>query len=186
MKRALIWLVVVVSCGSGSIYPATAQESIPERIGDLPYKGAKRFEDPRLGMVLVYEREQSEMLSIYVYDLGLESIPRDLQSEVVVSQFRQAQGDVSAADTWQEVTLQSEGTKVLGADGAEVRAHEAVYVLMLQERRMASYLYLLSTGRAFLKVRYTAPLEAESPAPPLPEQLDLEIGKLLKSWIESE
>jgi hypothetical protein len=67
-----------------------------------------------------------------------------------------------------------------------VEAHEAVYVVKVGERRMASYLYVLSTGHAFVKVRYSQALPGDGPAPPLPEEMRVALGEVFSSWMEPE
>lgn len=171
--------------------PAAAQRlkpELPKEVAGLPFRRTQTFEDPRLGMGVLYRAEEPgpPILSIYIYDLGLDEIPRDIHSDTVRGNFLQARGDIETVDAIDTFELQSEGVATLGSEGSTVEAHEAVYVVRVGERRMASYLYVLGTGHAFVKVRYSQALPGDGPAPPLPEELRAALGDVFSSWMAPE
>lgn len=69
------------------------EDALPPQLGELDYAGMDAYADPRLGVTIRYERGITQA-DIYLYDLGLPSIPSDLQAEEVKEFFRQAMGEV--------------------------------------------------------------------------------------------
>jgi hypothetical protein len=70
--------------------------SIPERVGSLTYRQSVDFESktPGLGYALRFSGPSGWLVDVYLYDLGLKTIPADVDSGVVRDQLRQARGDV--------------------------------------------------------------------------------------------
>jgi hypothetical protein len=71
--------------------------SIPDRVGSLSYEKSVDFESktPGLGYALRFSSPTGWLVDVYLYDLGLKSIPADPESSVVKDQLAQARGDVS-------------------------------------------------------------------------------------------
>jgi len=71
--------------------------SIPDRVGSLSYVQSVDFESktPGLGYALRFAGPTGWLVDVYLYDLGLKSIPADPESSVVRDQLAQARGDVS-------------------------------------------------------------------------------------------
>jgi hypothetical protein len=70
--------------------------SIPDWVGSLVYKETVDFESksPGLGYALRFSGQPGWLVDVYLYDVGLKSIPSDIESDVVKAQFAQAKGDV--------------------------------------------------------------------------------------------
>ena len=70
--------------------------SIPDRIGSLVYARTVDFESksPGLGYALRFGGQPGWMVDVYLYDLGLKTIPAGAESDVIRNQLAQARGDV--------------------------------------------------------------------------------------------
>ena len=70
--------------------------SIPDRVGSLSYRQTVDFESktPGLGYALRFAGPPGWLVDVYLYDLGLKTIPSDPESDVVREQLAQARGDV--------------------------------------------------------------------------------------------
>ena len=70
--------------------------SIPDRVGSLVYARTIDFESksPGLGYALRFGGQPGWMVDVYLYDLGLKTIPSDAESEVIKNQLTQARGDI--------------------------------------------------------------------------------------------
>src|SRR5262249_37087564 len=87
-----------------SAAPAFAQEkqknvyglSIPDRVGGLVYARTIDVESksPGLGSALRFGGKPGWMVDVYLYDLGLKTIPSDAESDVIKNQLAQARGDI--------------------------------------------------------------------------------------------
>ena len=99
--RALLFAAVA---GAVTTAAALAQEksqtvyglSIPDRVGSLVYVRTIDFESKSrgLGYALRFGGKPGWMVDVYLYDLGLKTIPSDPESDVVREQLAQARGDV--------------------------------------------------------------------------------------------
>ncbi len=100
--RAWLLAIAVVALTAAT---ALAQEksktvfglSIPDRVGSLSYRQSVDFESktPGLGYALRFAGPTGWLVDVYLYDLGLKTIPADVESGVVRDQLAQARGDVS-------------------------------------------------------------------------------------------
>ena len=99
-----ILTVVAVLVSAAAVFAQEKQEklkvvyglSIPDRVGGLVYGRTVDFESksPGLGYALRFEGKPGWMVDVYLYDLGLKTIPADAESEVIKNQLAQARGDV--------------------------------------------------------------------------------------------
>ena len=69
---------------------------IPDRVGSLTYRQSVDFEskNPGLGTALRFSGPTGWLVDVYIYDLGLKTIPADPESDAIRSQLAQARGDV--------------------------------------------------------------------------------------------
>ena len=103
MRKAVAGILTVIAV-LVSAAAAFAQEkltsvyglSIPDRVGSLVYARTVDFESrtPGLGYALRFGGQPGWLVDVYLYDLGLKTIPADAESEVIRSQLAQARGDV--------------------------------------------------------------------------------------------
>lgn len=136
--------------------------SIPDRVGSLSYERTVDFESktPGLGYALRFGGRSGWMVDVYLYDLGLKTIPADAESEVVRNQLAQARGDVfelGKRGTYAGVT--DTGDFRIPAAG-KPRFICAGFNYLRGDRvdiDVDSYLCLSSWNDKFVKVRMTAP-----------------------------
>ena len=136
--------------------------SIPDRVGSLVYARTVDFESktPGLGYALRFGGQPGWLVDVYLYDLGLKTIPADAESEVIRSQLAQARGDVfelGKRGTYADVT--DKGDFTVPASG-KPRFICSSFGYRRGERvdiDVESYLCLSSWKDKFVKVRMTAP-----------------------------
>jgi hypothetical protein len=136
--------------------------SIPDRVDSLAYARTVDFESktPGLGYALRFAGPPGWMVDVYLYDLGLKSIPVDAESEVIRNQLAQARGDVfelGKRGTYADVT--DKGDFTVPATG-KPRFICSSFSYRRGERvdiDVESYFCLSSWKDKFVKVRMTAP-----------------------------
>ncbi len=167
MRRARAGILAVVAV-LVSAAAALAQEklqtvyglSIPDRIGSLSYGQTVDFESksPGLGYALRFGGRAGWMVDVYLYDLGLKSIPADPESELVRNQLAQARGDVfelGKRGTYANVS--DKGDFAVPATG-KPRFVCSSFEYLRGERvdiEVESYLCLSSWNNRFVKIRMT-------------------------------
>ena len=165
-----ILTVVAVLVSAAAVFAQEKQEklkvvyglSIPDRIGGLVYARTVDFESksPGLGYALRFEGKPGWMVDVYLYDLGLNTIPADAESEVIKNQLAQARGDVfelGKRGTYANVT--DKGGFSVPASG-KPRFICASFGYLRGDRvdiDVESYLCLSSWKDKFVKIRMTAP-----------------------------
>jgi len=136
--------------------------SIPDRVGSLVYGRTVDFEStsPGLGYALRFSGQPGWMVDVYLYDLGLKTIPADAESDVIRNQLARARGDVfelGKRGTYANVT--DKGDFPVPATG-KPRFVCSSFSYLRGERvdvDVESYLCLSSWKNKFVKVRMTAP-----------------------------
>lgn len=169
MRRARAGIVAVIAVLVSAV-AASAQEKlksvyglpIPDRVGSLVYGRSIDFESksPGLGYALRFGGQPGWMVDVYLYDLGIKSIPADAESDVIKSQLAQARGDVfelAKRGTYANVT--DKGDFSVPATG-KPRFICSSFGYLRGERvdmDVESYLCLSSWNDKFVKIRMTAP-----------------------------
>jgi hypothetical protein len=136
--------------------------SIPDRVGSLVYERTIDFESktPGLGYALRFAGQPGWMVDVYLYDVGLKTIPEDAESDVIKNQLAQARGDV--------FELGKRGTYSNVADRGDFKVPATgkprFICSSFNYRRgdrvdidVDSFLCLSSWSNKFVKVRMTAP-----------------------------
>lgn len=136
--------------------------SIPDRVGSLTYRQSVDFEskNPGLGTALRFSGPTGWLVDVYIYDLGLKTIPADPESDVIKSQLAQARGDV--------YELAKRGTYANVADKGDFSVPETgkprFVCLSFSYQRgdrvdvaVDSFLCLTSWRDKFVKLRMTGP-----------------------------
>lgn len=169
MRKAVAGILTVIAV-LVSAAAAFAQEkltsvyglSIPDRVGSLVYARSVDFESksPGLGYALRFGGQPGWLVDVYLYDLGLKTIPADAESEVIRNQLAQARGDVfelGKRGTYADVTdkgdftVPASGKPRFVCSSFSYRRGERVDI------DVESYLCLSSWNDKFVKVRMTAP-----------------------------
>src|SRR5215467_1196410 len=90
-------LQAAAAADDGALKLLPSPLEMPRRIGPMVTDGAGHaYEDPRLGISYMYEGA-GLLLTVYVYDAGVESIPDGPDSAAVCEQFEEAKLGVTQA-----------------------------------------------------------------------------------------
>jgi hypothetical protein len=127
---------------------------------------------PGLGFSAGY-RHRNATSTLYVYDLGLKSIPDDISSSVLVRQFEQARSDIAAAQAG-ATALDSSGRFTLADARNRPRLTCEGFNLKRGDQAVATYLCLGVANGKFFKVRTTA-LQ--------PEGSQDELRRFIGAWV---
>lgn len=185
LARALISVLLFLLSGPYYIAKAQQQDTLPKIIAGLPFKDAKKFEDPRLGLGVTYENEGAS-LTLFIYNAGQKEIPTGIDGSVLREQFEQSKGDVQEAvrqNMLDKAALEREGVAHLGSHEPTVPVREAVFELKKGNNEFKSYLYITAGNNFLFKVRYTVPKAGEQLKGPSPEMISREVGDLISSWL---
>jgi hypothetical protein len=136
--------------------------SIPDRVGSLSYVQSVDFESktPGLGYALRFSGASGWLVDVYLYDLGLKTIPADPESSVVRDQLAQARGDVfELAKRGTYANLTDAGDFTVPASG-KPRFICLSFSYQRGDRvdvAVDSFLCLTSWRDKFVKIRMTGP-----------------------------
>lgn len=191
MRKAsagVLTVVAVLVSAVAALAQASAQEksrivyglSIPDRVGSLVYGRTVDFESrsPGLGYALRFAGRPGWMVDVYLYDLGLKTIPAGAESSIVRDQLVQARGDVfelGKRGTYAKVTDKGAfAVPAVGKPGFVCSSFSYLRGDRL-DIDVESYLCLSSWNNKFVKVRMTAPKGTLS---------RLDATDFVQAWIE--
>jgi hypothetical protein len=177
--KGRVWVLASALLAVSAVLAIAAESkpTLPPQIGGLPYKEAKKFKDPALGMALIYQREKS-ILTIFIYNGGVGDIPIGIDTVVALKQFEQAKADVLASKAWTTVRLVSDGAVLLGSK-ANLKAYLALFEASAGEAKYNSILYLTTGRNTFYKARLTTPTESAILEPEAMAQLRRDLGDFI-------
>lgn len=154
--------------------------SIPDRVGSLTYRQSVDFESktPGLGTALRFSGPTGWLVDVYIYDLGLKTIPAEPESSVIKDQLAQARGDV--------YELARRGTYANVADKGDFTVPETGKPRFICQSfsyqrgdrvdvAVDSYLCLTSWRDKFVKLRMTGPKGSIARA---------DVNAFTRAWIE--
>ena len=135
---------------------------LERKIGDLTLIKVTDFEKRQrgLGVGASYQGKDQFRGDIFIYNLGLSNIPREMSTKVMVDQLRQAQGDIYTHEkkgTYRSVKRLDESSTFLGNPSLDVKALSAKFSYSLDGTERLSYLYLTSYKKHFIKIRISFP-----------------------------
>jgi len=157
-------LVLLLVSGPAAAEPLTVSGfAFPDRVGDFARAAMQDYEkkQPGLGQGVAYTRGPW-LANVYVYDMRRASIPDDPASDVLKSQFAQAQDDIFTSrrqGRWLAVELKrtfmypESGTPRLNCADFKLRTRENADV--------DSTLCVGGAKNKFLKFRVTGPAGAD-------------------------
>jgi hypothetical protein len=180
LRHAL--LVAVLGLAGAVARAAESKPLVPTQIGGLPYKTAKKFDDPALGISLSYQGDNTT-LNIFVYNGGVGDIPNGIDTVVALQQFEQAKSDVLASKAWTTVRFVSDGT-VLLASKANLKSYLALFEASDGDTQYYSILYLTTGRNRFYKARLTTRKGNPILEPEPMAQLRRDLGDFIVSLIQ--
>jgi hypothetical protein len=142
------------------------EESLPSQLGELSYAGCEVYDDPRLGAKIRYEFGITKA-DLYLYDLGMASIPTEIDDPLLTEAYRQSCREVMTladAGMYLDCELCKSEYLNLGMEGtkpsflwAAFRYRQAPGQFTSTEELRYSHIFLRTDGGFFNKVRYTYP-----------------------------
>lgn len=138
--------------------------ALPKELGELAYAGFELYDDERLGVKLRYERAITKA-DVYLYDLGLHSVPTNIRSDTVREFFQQACGEVFAlGDRGMYLDLEVKASQYLHVPDdapeplflwAAFYYRQAASPFVADEGFRFSHIFLRTDAGYINKVRYT-------------------------------
>jgi hypothetical protein len=157
--------------------------SFPVLLGEMKRGEVTNFEENQrgLGLGVSYSATNVAVADVFVYDLGLKTIPDDLRSKQVLSHFSQVKGDIGR--TYQSVQQLSENVSSTARAGSDsmfraLSAHFS-YIHPNDGGERRSYIYLTVYNDNFVKVRFSYRKENETEARKLLPTFLNDLGRLL-------
>jgi hypothetical protein len=182
-KRLRLVLPVAMLALAGSVARAAdSKPLVPKEIGGLAYKGAKKYDDPALGMALTYLGDNTT-LNIFVYNGGVGDMPHGIDTVVALQQFEQAKGAVLASEAWTTARFVSDGTVLLGSK-ANLKSYLALFEVTAGDKQYHSILYLTTGRNRFYKGRLTTPKGNPILEPEAMAQLRRDLGDFIIGLIQ--
>ncbi len=162
---AMALAVLAMECASA----ATSFDGLtfPDQVGGAQLGQTEDFESRRAGLGYgVSYQKPGWAIDIYIYDLGLSSIPDDATSEVVKAQLKKASGDILALEKrGAYADVRHTGSFVIkGSDGRARFGCEDFTYLRQDMGKVDSYLCVTGWQNKFIKFRLTTAHDAGSAA----------------------
>ena len=158
----------------------------PDRVAILEKRAevtSYEAKHPGLGISVGYDAS-GMTVTVYVYKMGMKSIPTNLNSLVLKNQFKQAASDIVSLGElgyYSNVKKISDGEVSWGAAGADKRSLHAFYSYSQKGQDRLSHLYLMGFRNHFFKVRFTYDKEVEKPAEKVQKKFLKEFSRILGS-----
>ena len=157
--RFLYALIVLLTAATASAQSldSTAGVTFPARLGQLAYDRKHTFPQKELGIALLYRLPGRPLwATVYIYNLGLATLPSDLADTVVTEAFSKVLGDVKQAASMGQVkdlNLQDETPRQFTAASCGRTLLRTDFQFRGQEGPLKSYALLTTHANHFLKVR---------------------------------
>jgi hypothetical protein len=189
MKRtAYICLLVALAATAGAARAETFRDGatgllFTDRLAGLSMVGVTDYEKERPGLgVGVGYNGPGITLTIYLYTLGMKSIPESPDSEVFRKHFDQCMGDIITAGQrglYADVKKLSEDRFSLGSGQAERTGLCGAFSFMQQGTARLSKVYLFVYKNNFLKIRYSYNRDVETRGEATLDRVMKELGAML-------
>lgn len=157
----------------------------PQRLATLqkaPEVTDYEMKSPGLGVSIGYG-EPGIKVTIYLYTLGMDSIPDNLQSPILSKHFKDATEAILQIEEighYSNVKKLSEGAAQWDASQTDTTSLHAVFSYTERGRECLSHLYLMGFRNHFLKVRFTYLKSYQKPAEEVQRQFLAELSRLLE------
>ena len=159
--------------------------SFPDQLGGMTRGEATEFEKdhPGLGVGILYRSPNPAIYAdIYIYNLGIKSIPTGSNTKEIHDQWKQAEGDIYTLEKqgkYKSVKKLYEASTLLGMDRNAPTALRADFSYASLGTKKLSYLYLLGYKNNFIKIRFTFPDTLKTEGEKIMRDFTTEFGKLI-------
>ena len=138
-------------------------------------------EKPGLGFSVGYNGPGLKV-TVYVYTMGIKTIPEDLDSSILKDHFKKAANDILYMEElghYSNVKNISDGEAKWGAGETQMRSLYGSYGYTQRGRDCLSHLYLMGFRNHFLKVRFTYDREIQGNAEKIRNEFLGEFSRIL-------
>lgn len=179
-RRFLILLFSLFLMSSFALAQQQAELVFPEIEG---WEKGERTKYPaaELGYSIPYRSEAGGIVTIYVYNGGLESIGNGVLDKNVIAEIRKAENDIKMYGDegyYQDVKLIKNETVTLGGASGSTRALYSLFSFKVRDIEVDSEIYLFGYQNQFIKFRTTRQKGPKGPDNPEVNRLLSELGKM--------
>ena len=192
MKRLVIVITLsIVAClfvNHGALAQAYQHAAtgivFPEQLATLEKGRVTDYEKthPGLGVAVGYNGP-GITVTIYVYTMGMTSVPDDLQAATIRNHFKQVTGDIVRAEKrgyYSNVRKISVGEVSWGNASTATRSLHASFSYIQNGKDRFSHLYLMGFKNHFLKVRFTYDATEQAIVVKLQKKFLGDLGRIIK------
>jgi hypothetical protein len=148
--------------------PETLLKELPETLGSCERGERRDYGDPRLGWSVVYNDRHGMVITVYVYDQGVDRIADGAGDRIITDSFAAARRDIHVAMTkgmYSDVQPFDDGKATIeGMDILFARYHLTFAKGEAAGKKAVSVLYIFGARDQIIKVRATAPADDEARA----------------------
>lgn len=179
-----ISLLIIQDTLAESYRHAATGITFPDRMATLAKeKQVTNYESktPGLGISVGYNGS-GITVTVYVYTMGMKTIPANLNSSILKDHFQQATGDIARLvemDRYSNLNKISEDEVVWGDNGADTRSLHGSFSYSQSGRDLLSHLYLLGFRNHFIKIRFTYDKEIQELAEKIQKDFLREFSRIL-------
>ena len=160
--KSLVQIVALLSamstlCWGQAESAGDLDDRFPAKLSGFELQDTTQYEDSRLGRSFAYSTRGIEA-TVYVYDHGLERVPRDIESPIVRGEFESAKASVELSGQWENVVHLDDNVVVAGKGERAVSVLLSRFTVTQSGRNALSYLYLFGADDNFIKLRLTCDL----------------------------
>lgn len=177
-------MIIQVACADAYRHGPT-DIVFPDRVATLEKEANVtdyETKHPGLGVSVGYNGP-GITVTVYIYTMGIKTIPADLQSSILKDNFNQACGDIVRAEQkgkYSNLKKISDSEAAWGAGGTGTKSLHASWSLKWENRQYRlSHLYLLGFQNHFLKIRFTYDKDIQATAEKTQKEFLAEFSRIL-------
>lgn len=144
----------------------------------------KKYPIPELGYNVNYKSEDAGLVTIYVYNMGLNEIPSDVDNTILKNELIRVKNEIQTVGNmgyYTDLKVLKDETVNLGGSTGKIKALRTVFNYNMQGRPVVSEAYIVGHKNHFIKVRATYPkVEGETENKALADLL-VELENLLSA-----
>ncbi|MGB7202725.1 MAG: hypothetical protein WBD16_10695 [Pyrinomonadaceae bacterium] len=123
-----------------------------------------KYPSAALGYSIGYESETGEIVTVYVYNAGLKTIPDDVNHKTIKDEINRAKAEIRQVEEmgyYENVKELKNDTVTLGGEAGKVKTLHALFTFKLRGNEVASDIFIWGYQNHFVKIRATRKAEKE-------------------------
>jgi len=156
VRIVLLGLLAIFSAPVRAEAPVYFGLSFPDSVAGFPRGDVRDFEKdhPGLGYGVKYNKDNTWLVDVFIYDDGFKDLPDSLSADVVVKQFDQARGDIYTNQKNNHGKVQDKGRFTIAGPDKKPRFSCGVYLIETgTHKKIDSFLCLTVWKGKFVKYR---------------------------------